>query len=86
MTRRLDLTAEQAEFVAAAVTEVLRRQRTSLAAIMDERFARRGRGKSDVASWKQTEANTLIRQISSLEDVINLLDDPAGTPDPNAPG
>lgn len=86
MTRRVDLTNEQAEFVAAAVTEVLRKQRTTLAAIMDERFARRGRGKTDVASWKQAEANALIRQISSLEDVINLLDDPASAPDPNAPG
>ena len=86
MRRLLDLTDEQTEFVAAAVTEVLRKQRTALAAIMDERFARRGRGKTDVASWKQAEANALIRQISSLEDVINLLDDPAGTPDPNASG
>lgn len=86
MTRRVDLTNEQAEFVAAAVTEVLRKQRTTLAAIMDERFARRGRGKTDVASWKHDEANALIRQISSLEDVINLLDDPTGAPDPNAPG
>lgn len=86
MRRRLDLTNEQTEFVAAAVTEVLRKQRTALAAIMDERFARRGRGKTDVASWKQAEANALIRQISSLEDVINLLDDPAGTPDPTATG
>lgn len=86
MTRRLDLTSEQAEFVAAAVTEVLRKRRTALATIMDERFARRGRGKTDVASWKQAEANALIRQISSLEDVINLLDDPAGTPDPSALG
>lgn len=86
MKRPLDLTDEQTEFVAAAVTEVLRKQRTALAAIMDERFARRGRGKTDVASWKQAEANALIRQISSLEDVINLLDDPAGTPDPNASG
>lgn len=86
MTRRLDLTSEQAEFVAIAVTKALREQRTALAAIIDERYARRGRGKPDVASWKASEANALIRQISALEDVINLLDDPANVPDPSAQG
>lgn len=86
MTRRFDLTDEQAEFVATAVTKVLREQRLALAAIMTERYTRRGRRKPDVASWKQAEANALIRQISALEDVINLLDDPAGVPDPSARG
>lgn len=86
MTRRLELTAEQAEFVAIAVTKVLREQRIALATIMDERYARRGRGKPDVASWKQAEANALIRQISALQDVINLLDDPNSSPDPSTPG